>query len=78
MDLVTPIRVATWQRVREGHPVLPGQLIGHADEGRQGGFNCFSQPPLDVEAFNRATTDWSKKSSDLREGPRRQWRAGGR
>lgn len=36
VDLVmTPIRMATWQREREGHPVLPGQLIGHADAGSQ-------------------------------------------
>jgi len=34
VDLVmTPIRMATWQRAREGHPVVPGQLIGHADAG---------------------------------------------
>jgi putative transposase len=36
VDLVmTPIRMATWQRAREGHPVVPGQLIGHADAGSQ-------------------------------------------
>jgi putative transposase len=36
VDLVmTPIRMATWQRAYEGHPVLPGQLIGHADAGSQ-------------------------------------------
>lgn len=36
VDLVmTPIRMATWQRAREGHPVQPGQLIGHADAGSQ-------------------------------------------
>ena len=36
VDLVmTSIRMATWQREREGHPVLPGQLIGHADAGSQ-------------------------------------------
>ena len=36
VDLVmTPVRMATWQRAREGHPVLPGQLIGHADAGSQ-------------------------------------------
>jgi transposase InsO family protein len=28
--VMTPLRMATWQRQREGHPVLPGQLIGHA------------------------------------------------
>ena len=36
VDLVmTPIRMATWQRAREGHPLVPGQLIGHADAGSQ-------------------------------------------
>ncbi len=36
VDLVmTPIRMATWQRARDGHPVQPGQLIGHADAGSQ-------------------------------------------
>ena len=36
VDLVmTPIRMATWQRARQGHPVAPGQLIGHADAGSQ-------------------------------------------
>ena len=31
-DLVmTPLRMALWQRGREGHPNLPGQLIHHSD-----------------------------------------------
>ena len=35
-DLVmTPLRMATWQRAREGHPIVPGELIGHADAGSQ-------------------------------------------
>lgn len=35
-DLVTtPLRIALWQRDREGHAVEPGQLIGHADAGSQ-------------------------------------------
>ncbi len=25
--VMTPLRMATWQREREGHPVRPGQLI---------------------------------------------------
>ena len=33
--VMTPLRMATWQRQREGRPVLPGQLIGHADAGSQ-------------------------------------------
>ena len=35
-DLVmTPLRMAIWQRQREGHPIVPGELIGHADAGSQ-------------------------------------------
>ena len=33
--VMTPLRMATWQRQREGHPLEPGQLIGHADAGSQ-------------------------------------------
>lgn len=38
-----PLRMALWQRNREGRPVVPGELIGHADAGSQGGFNRLSQ-----------------------------------
>ncbi len=31
----TPLRMALWQRDREGHPVVAGELIGHADAGSQ-------------------------------------------
>lgn len=35
-DLVmVPLRMATWQRAREGRPIMPGTLIGHADAGSQ-------------------------------------------
>lgn len=30
-----PVRMALWQRGREGHPVVRGELIGHADAGSQ-------------------------------------------
>lgn len=30
-----PLRMALWQRPREGHPVVRGELIGHADAGSQ-------------------------------------------
>lgn len=33
--VMTPLRMATWQRRREGHPVIAGELIGHADAGSQ-------------------------------------------
>lgn len=35
-DLVmTPLGMAIWARDREGHPITPGTLIGHADAGSQ-------------------------------------------
>jgi putative transposase len=35
-DLVmTAVKMATWQRAREGHPIMHGQLIGHSDAGSQ-------------------------------------------
>ncbi len=30
-----PLQMALWQRGREGHPVVRGELIGHADAGSQ-------------------------------------------
>ncbi len=43
-DLVMiPLRMALWQRGREGHPTEPGELIHHSDAGSQGGFNRSSQ-----------------------------------
>ncbi len=36
VDLVdVPLRMALWQRDREGHPIVRGELIGHADTGSQ-------------------------------------------
>ena len=35
-DLVmTPLRMALWERGREGHPTTPGELIHHSDAGSQ-------------------------------------------
>ena len=35
-DLVlTPLRIALWERDRHGHPVQPGQLLHHSDAGSQ-------------------------------------------
>ena len=35
-DLVMiPLRMALWQRDREGHPTEPGELIHHSDAGSQ-------------------------------------------
>jgi transposase InsO family protein len=35
-DLVmTPLKIALWQRAHDGHPVVPGELIAHSDAGSQ-------------------------------------------
>lgn len=44
VDLVMiPLRIALWERGRQGHAVAPGQLRAHSDAGSQGGFNQSSQ-----------------------------------
>jgi len=50
--VMTPLRMAIWQRQREGHPIEPGELIGHADAGSQGGFNWSSQHLEVMEVFD--------------------------
>jgi putative transposase len=55
-DLVmTPLRMAMWQREREGHPVGREQLIHHSDAGSQGGFNRWSQHLVRLEVFDGAS-----------------------
>lgn len=41
--IMTPLRMALWQRDREGHPIEPKSLVSHSDAGSQGGFNWSSQ-----------------------------------
>ena len=43
--VLTPLRIAMWDRDRHGHPVEPGTLVCHSDAGSQGGFNRSSQHP---------------------------------
>jgi putative transposase len=51
-DLVMiPLRMALWQRGREGHPTIAGELIHHSDAGSQGEFNRSSQH-LDLEVLD--------------------------
>jgi putative transposase len=33
--VMTPLRIALWQRDREGRPAIPGELIHHSDAGSQ-------------------------------------------
>jgi putative transposase len=49
--VMIPLRMALWERGREGHPAMPGQLIHHSDAGSQGGFNWSSQHSLISEVF---------------------------
>ena len=45
-DLVMiPLRMALWQRDREGHPTAAGELIHHSDAGSQGEINRSSPHP---------------------------------
>jgi putative transposase len=45
-DLVlTPLRIALWDRERRGAPIQPGQLLHHSDAGSQGRFNQSKQHP---------------------------------
>ncbi|MBB2959038.1 hypothetical protein FHX72_003190 [Pseudoclavibacter helvolus] len=61
VDLVlTPLRLALWERERQGHPVGPQQLIHHSDAGSQGGFNRSSQHPH-PEVFDGSTTASSRQ-----------------
>jgi transposase InsO family protein len=48
--VMTPLRMATWQRQREGHPIERGQLIGHADAGSQYTSITFTEH-LDLEGI---------------------------
>ena len=41
--VLTPLRIALWERERQGHPIRPDQLRAHSDAGAQGGFNWSSQ-----------------------------------
>lgn len=43
--VMTPLRMAIWERGREGHATIPGELIHHSDGGSQGGFQWSSQHP---------------------------------
>ena len=54
--VMTPLRMATWQREREGRAVVPGELIGHADAGSQGGLNRLSQHLTITEVFHDTTS----------------------
>lgn len=48
--VTTPLRMALWQRGRDGHPVQRDQLIGHADAGSQYTSITFTEH-LDLEGI---------------------------
>src|SRR3954452_24518741 len=41
--VLTPLRIALWDRGRHGQPIPRGQLLHHSDAGSQGGFQRSSQ-----------------------------------
>lgn len=50
-DLVmVPLKMAIWQREREGHPITPGELVCHSDAGRQYTAIRYTQH-LDIEGI---------------------------
>jgi putative transposase len=57
--VVVPLRIAMWDRERQGHPVERDQLVHHSDAGSQGGFNWSSQH-LVVEVFSGTSTAGSR------------------
>ena len=68
-DLVmTPLRMALWQRDREGHPTIAGQLIHHSDAGSQGEFNRSSQH------LDHGGVQWDGRVSSCRK---HRWERGG-
>ena len=72
-DLVMiPLRMALWQRGREGHPTVAGQLIHHSDAGSQGGFNWSSQH---LDHGGVRWDDGRKQMPEAPAGARRQWAA---
>lgn len=50
-----PLRMALWQRDRDGQPTTPGELIMHSDAGSQGGFNRSSQHLMLMEVCDGKT-----------------------
>jgi putative transposase len=44
--VMTPLRMALWQRGREGRAAQPGELIHHSDAGSQTGLNRWTQHRL--------------------------------
>ena len=54
--VMVPLRMALWQRGRDGHPVGPQQLIHHSDAGSQGGLNRSSQHLTIVEVCGGTTS----------------------
>jgi|SRR5215218_3861403 transposase InsO family protein len=70
--VMTPLRMALWQRGREGRPTQPGELIHHSDAGSQGGFKRSLQH-LDQEVLE---WDVGQAGSQRRREGRRCGRPG--
>jgi hypothetical protein len=65
--VLTPVRMATWQRAHDGQPVARGQLIHHHDAGSQGGFNWSSQHLEMTEVFDGSTAAASRSGFAARD-----------
>ena len=69
--VLTPLRIALWERERQGHPIRPDQLRAHSDAGAQGGFNWLSQHPDDG-----GVQEWRRKIGPRKPVMRPRWCVG--
>ena len=68
-DLVMdPLRMAIWQRAREGHPITHGELIGHADAGSQ-----YTQASGITIYFCDPHKPWQRPTNENTNGLIRRW-----
>jgi len=75
-DLVmVPLRIALWQRDREGHPPAPGQLIHHSDAGSQGEFNWSTQHP-DIGGVDGTSSELDGDADGAASDARGGWHRG--
>ncbi|MFG3403744.1 IS3 family transposase [Streptomyces sp. NPDC048142] len=54
------LEMALWQRDRDDHPYIPGELIHHSDAGSQGGFKRSSQHLVTSEVWDGSSSAGSR------------------
>ena len=70
-DLVmTPLRIALWQRDRDGNPVSPGALVAHSDAGSQA-----STPRSDTPSTSTSRASPHRSGPSATPSITRSWRA---